>query len=436
MSLWGRIKSSLRMQRPEQKQFVKADPTLDFLKSALTDNLNFVSLRAMLRSALSGDTAQGLQLFDEMVGKDANLSSVVSTREKAVTGLPWEIVSAADLQDVSDRKLADEAAAYVGGVLESFDRFDETLEHIDTGIAANLSVTELVWQDLNLIDMVCVPGSRLRQEPNEPGVIRVITSNDRRGIKAIGPKWIVHTPNAKSGYPLAHSLLYAQAFIYLTKMIAVADWVVFCEIFGMPIRIAKYDTMATKKEKEQLIAMMTNLGSKAFGVFSKAVELEFVESSQRGQAPFKNLIEWCDRTQAKLFLGGNLVSDTTGGTGTHAAASTQDLVRGDLRDDDLKREARTLRRQLISPLVEFQFPSRIVPVPHFQRVKPEIFDRVQEATLFRSAQEIGLDIGKDYAYDRLGIQKPDKDEEILQPSFDALGAGLEEGDATEGEGFR
>lgn len=425
-SAWSAARTAWEFgSRPASGQVVVTDPRLDSLRSALSDNLNFVSLRSKLRAAAAGELGQGLQLFDEMQQKDAVLHCVADVRRKALSGLGWQIVSAADVEDVGERNLADEAAAFVRETLGRLEEFDEALEHLASAVCSNLAVVELVWENLNLVDLVRVPSWRLRQDINEPGVVRVVAGDDAVGIPTNSAKWVTHVPDRSSGYPLSVSLLQAQSFVYLTKMLAIADWVVFCEVFGMPIRVARYQPGATPEEKTELGEMMEKLGSKAYGVFSQAVSLELVESSQRGTTPFKDLTEWCDRTQAKLFLAGNLVVDTTGGTGTHAAAAVQDEVRESLRDDDIKRESRTIRRQLIAPLCAFKFGGRDVPLPHFQREKPEVVDRMQEAQVIRLALEAGAPVPKGWALQRLDIPETQEGEETLE-SPDAFEAGVTE----------
>lgn len=425
-SAWGAAKSAWHYgERPAAGQIVVPDVRLDFLQSTVSDNLNFVSLRAMLRSADSGDLARGLKLFEEMQQKDPALCSVVDTRLKALTGLDYEIVSSADEQESDEeRKVADEAASFVRKELAGVGTFRDTLDHLATAVVTNLAVTELVWEGLRIVETINVPSWRLRQESNEPGVVRVVTVDDVRGIQAKGPKWVVHTPH-NVPWPLTKALLRTQAFIYLIKMLAIADWAVYCEIYGMPIRIAKYEPGATPEERSQLIDMMENLGSKAFGIFSRAVTLEFVESSQRGIAPFKELIQHCDKERAKLFLGGNLPADTTGGTGTFAAAKVQDDVREDLRDDDIRREGRMVQESFIAPMCAFHF-RRDVPLPSFRRIKPETIDRKAEGEVIVQAQQAGIGVGEDYARERMGIPKPDKGETVLTRP-DAFETGLEEG---------
>lgn len=410
----GAAKSDWWATKPASGQIVTSDPRLDALLAAVSDNLNFKSLRAMLRAADDGDLAQGLKLFEEMQEKDCNLKSVAGTRIKAITGLRWKIDSASEADEFSDKKRADAAADFVRETLAGIKSFKPGLAHMDSAISSNLAVLEQVWDGARLVKFVPIQSQRLRIDPMEPGVVRVITADNREGVRAVGPKWVVHSPEAACGYPLARSLMRAQSFVYLIKMLAIADWTVFCEIFGMPIRIAKYQPTATPDEKTELINMMKNLGSKAFGVFSNAVTLEFVESSQRGTAPFKDLIEWCDRAQAKLFLGGNLVSDTTGGTGTFAAANVQDEVRDDLRDDDIDREADTVMQQIIEPMLFYRFWQEM-PIPSFRRVAPETIDRKLEAETIRSAQAAGAKVPKKWALERMGIPELKEDDEVLEP---------------------
>ena len=414
---------------PTPGRIVLPDSQLDAYRDTVSDWLDFSRLRSLLRSTDSGDLANGLALFHEMEQKDGTVKSVASTRRRALTGLEYEIVSAADVEDLTERRLADEAADYVRQEFRKIKNLKQGLKGLARAIGDNLAVAELIWEGSHIVQINEVPYWRLTGDPQLPGVVKIITREERMGIPTTNQpeKWVVHTPEPACGFPLAESLAWATAFIYLASQLAVADWITFCEIFGMPIRVARYQPQATTAEKRELATWMKNLGSKAWGIFSQAVNLEIVETSQRGTAPFKDLLDWAERMKAKIWLGGHLTADTSGGTGTYAAAAVQDEVREDLRDDDIEAEGATVREQIIEPMVRFRFWRDDVRLPFFRRKKPEVIDRLQEADLFGKAQMAGLRIGEDYAYDRLGIQKPEKDEAVLTPSLDAFGAGLQEG---------
>ncbi len=54
------------------------------------------------------------------------------------------------------------------------------------------------------------------------------------------------------------------------------DWVIFCEVYGMPLRLGKYDPGASKEDKEALAIAVQTLGTDAAGIISKATEIEFL----------------------------------------------------------------------------------------------------------------------------------------------------------------
>ncbi len=94
-------------------------------------------------------------------------------------------------------------------------------------------------------------------DPREPGLIRVTTSDDRDGWPATAPKFVVHMPEGQDLFSFRRSLFRAQAVIWLAKMLAFADWKVFCEVFGMPVRVGTYRNTASADEKTQLIDMLS-----------------------------------------------------------------------------------------------------------------------------------------------------------------------------------
>ncbi len=407
-------------------------PNLDSARERLTQGLDPQRLMAILRNGDEGQITDALQLFEEIERSDPRFYSAANTRRLALTGLDWDVTSASDVkQSVTDKVLAEEATAFVREQLDNLHGFDCALEHMATALGPNLSVIESVWESNAVIDLVPIPHPRLTMDLNQSRDVRVITTEERTGVVAESPKWLVHIPNAKGGSPICGSLSRSVAVLFLIKRLALADWAGYVELFGIPMRIGKYQPNASSSEKKALLAALKALGSSFYGAMSVNAAVEIVESSQRGTSPHEALINYCNREVAIAFLGGNLTSDTTGGTGTFAAATVQDNVRTDLRDDDIRREGRTLRDQLLGPMVELQFPGRAAPVPYFRRIKPETIDRIKESTVMMNAQRLGMDVPTDWAYKTLGIPKPqvddnDRRESVLQP-IDAFEDGLTEG---------
>ena len=421
-------------QRPHSGRFYAYDPAIDSMRDDLTKKLTFSKLATLLRNSDDGDITDALELFEDMEKWDPRLASVAETRRRAVSGLPYEIVSAADVRDdVKDKKLAEESAGFVREQFDSIPDFDIALEHLSDAIGPNLAVLEQVWEDGRIVEAFEIPSERLTMDLTKSTDIRVLTAEHQvNGIVAKSPKFVVHIPKSTTRSPIAKSLTRAQATIWLVKRLALADWAAFVEIFGLPVRVGRYTGQPSSSEKAAMVKMLKNIGSNAWAMISEGMQIDFVEATNRGVSPHQAIMNYCSREQSILWLGGNLTSDTTGGTGTFAAADVQDELRGDLRDDDIRREARTLREQIIRPMVEIGMARMNVPLPYFQRVTPETIDRIKEAVLIDKSQRIGLDVSEDGARKRLGgIPKPQEGDTILKPP-DAFAEGLTEGFGEEG----
>ena len=105
------------------------------------------------------------------------------------------------------------------------------------------------------------------------------------------PPWkvIYHRYKARSGHATRAGVLRVVGWMYLLKNYALKDWAAFNEVFGMPLRLGKYDTTASPADREALVQAIRNLGSDAAGVISKATEIEFVEAASRsgGRQPYQ-----------------------------------------------------------------------------------------------------------------------------------------------------
>lgn len=423
----SRVPDRSSKKKPPAKAFYEYAPQLDGPRQSLTRGLTYKKLRGFFDAARNGELAESMRLFEEVEAADLKLRSVAATRRLALTGLPWEVTSAAEKNpDRTDKALADDAAFFVREQLDNAENFNAALEHLGQAIGQNLAVLELAWDRNHLVDFIPIYSPRLTMRPELSMDVRVLAVEFPMGIVAEQPQFVVHIPQAKSGSPISDSLSQAAATFALMKWLAIANWATFCEIFGMPIRIGKYTPSTTEDEKAMLREMLSGIGAAAWAMVSQSTEIELTESSQRGSAPYDALVNWIAKEQSIAWLGANLTSDTTGSTGTYAAAAVHDKVRGDLLDDDIRREARTVRCQIIGPMCAMEFQRDDVPLPHFTRRKPETIDRIKEAQLFRAAQVAGLKVEEDYGYNRLGIPKPKEGARLLQP-MDAFGEGIREG---------
>ena len=68
---------------------------------------------------------------------------------------------------------------------------------------------------------------------------------------------------AKSGHTSRNGILRVVSWMYLFKNYDVKDWVAFCEVFGMPLRLGKYSAAASDDDKKALMEAIYSLGSDA-----------------------------------------------------------------------------------------------------------------------------------------------------------------------------
>jgi phage gp29-like protein len=362
---------------------------------------------AVLKEADDGSMAAPMQLFEEMEEKDPHLFSVASTRRLALTGLDWQVVSAAEVREGVDATSAAETAEYCGQILADLAAFDDVLQHLAMALGRNIAVAEIVWDvaggELRPVDLVPVDFTRLVfDELDRPHVLT--GDNDRDGIELTANKFIVHVPHGASGHPQRGGLMRVTAMTYLAKNLALKDWMIFAEVFGMPVRIARYEPTATAEEKRELLHMLESLGSNAAGIFSRAVELQIIESKKASSsAPYNALIEFLNREMSKAWLGQTLTTDIAGLSGSVSASRVHETVRQDILADDIRKEGRTMRRDLLAPITRLRFGPD-APVPFFRRMLKtprEVGDVVR--VLDAAVNDLGMAVPDAWARETLGV---------------------------------
>lgn len=361
-------------------------------------------LAEIFREADQGDVYRQVELFEEMEEKDAHLAALMQTRKLAVLSKDYEVLPYS--KDPDDQQISE----FVGEAVYAIPRLEEALLDLLDAVGKGFALSELIWE---------VAGGRaqvteLKWIPQKKATFRESLSPRLLTPKAPWqgaepPPWkvIYHRYKARSGYASRAGVLRVVGWMYLLKNFALKDWAAFNEVFGMPLRLGKYDPAASQADREALVRAVRNLGSDAAGVISKATEIEFVEAgSQGGKAnPYQSMAEFCNREMSKAVLGQTLTTDTTGATGTYAAATIQAQVRRDLVEADAQALAATLREQLLRPLVGFNF-GWDRPVPWFRFRYEEEEDLKTLSEVYRNLAALGVPLSAEHLAERFGIPLP------------------------------
>lgn len=384
-------------------------------------------LAAILRQAEMGDAIAYLELAEQMEELDPHYRSVLGTRKFAVTQLKFTVEAADDTADAqADAQLLEDWLKR--------DALEEELFDILDAIGKGLSITEIVWETSAKSWM---PKTLEWRDPRWwimdriDGVTPLL--RDNAGFLPMDPyKWIYHRSKTKSGLPIRGGLARSFAWYWMFKNFSVKDWVAFAEVFGMPLRLGRYEVGETEENIRLLAQAVSNMGSDAAAVIAKSMEIEFVDSQKGASAApgglYESLANYCDTQASKLVLGQTATTDAI--AGGHAVGKTHNEVRGDLKRADKAQLQATLNRDLAIPIV---FLNRGVPksgvYPRF--LIDEEDDPLEVGAMGNVLTQLipfGLRVRVAEVRQRLGFADPDPEDEVLAPP---TAQGGEDGDDQE-----
>jgi phage gp29-like protein len=410
----------------------------DRYSSYPSQGLTAERLATILKEADQGYVFRQAELFEEMEEKDGHLASELQKRKLAVAGLEWEVQPASE--SAEDKKIAlaaKEMLGYIGSSLdadEDLDGFDGALTDIMDAVGKGFSCGEIVW-DMSegqvWVDSInyCHPKKfTFNGRPeNQTGVVtaglgrllgypRLITDAEPVWGEELPPnKFVFFRHKARSGATSRGGLLRPCAYLYLFKNYDIKDWLVFNELFSVPMRVGKYKPGATTDEIEKLKQAVFNLGVDAAAVVSESTVIELLESAQRTQSSgFKDLAEFCEKTQTKVILGHTGSSEgTPGKLGSEDQAKE---LRQDLKKADAKALERCVRLRLLGPWTMFNYgPDAAVPNFKLQYEQGEDLEKTSKvyAALVR---DMGYDqIPVSHVQEKFNLPAPKEGEPTVKP---------------------
>lgn len=214
-----------------------------------------------------------------MEEKDAHLFSQMQTRKLAVTGLDWEVQPFSP-DDGQDKAIAE----WIKDQLLGIENLDDILTDLLDAIGKGVSIMEIIWgvdsDDFDVIEDIRYVHQKKLVWDWETDDMLVCTEQFPNGIHLPKNKFVVHRYKAKSGHPSRAGIMRIVSWMYLFKNYTVKDWVSFCEVYGMPLRIGKYDPGASEADKQELLDAIVRIGSDAAGIIPETTMIEFKEANK------------------------------------------------------------------------------------------------------------------------------------------------------------
>ncbi|MCQ4142830.1 DUF935 domain-containing protein [Vogesella sp. AC12] len=361
-------------------------------------------------AAERGDIAAQHELFADMEEKDGHIATELGKRKLAVLGLEWQLLPPPNAT-AAEKKLAEEVADW----LNNLDMEDLLFDMADA-LGHGFSAIEMPWDTTG---KVWLP-KKLEHRPQrwfqfKASELRLRSESQADG-EALRPfNWIIHKHKSRSGITQRVGLHRALVWPFVFKNYSVRDLAEFLEIYGLPMRLGKYPPGATDKEKATLLRAVASIGHSAAGIIPEGMEIEFQNAASGTHEPFAWMVDWCERTESKIILGGTLTTQADGKSSTHALGKVHDEVRKDLRNADAKQLARTVTAQVVWPMVLLNKPGMTPDrCPRFSFNLTEAESLEQFAKSLPKLAESGMCIPVSWAHERLQIPMAGKDEPILQ----------------------
>ncbi len=393
------------------------------LQTHPTRGLTPSKLASILDQAEQGDLLAQADLYEDMEEKDGHIAAELGKRRRALL-VDWGVVPP-DNPTPAEKRSAEQLTELVGEIAD----FEDVLFDVTDAIGKGFSCCEIEWhkpgkywlpktithrpQSWFTVHRGYRQELRLRSNTTVDGIVG-------EPLQSFG--WITHVHKAKSGYLERTAMFRQLVWPYLFKNYSVGDLAEFLEIYGIPVRIGKYPSGASEKEKMTLLRALVGIGHNAAGIIPSGMELDFKDAATGDPDAFGLMINWCERTQSKVILGGTLTSGADGKSSTNALGNVHNEVRKDLRDSDIRQVCSTLSRDLLYPLAVLNglAPDGMRRCPVFRLDVGETEDMTAYAEALPKLVDIGVQIPVQWAQEKLGIPQPENGEPVLQAALPAV----------------
>lgn len=362
-------------------------------------------LAYVLHQATIGSARDYLTLAEEMEERYLHYASQVQTRRLAIEGVkpsvavpkgvPAKIVDFVH-ELVDNAQFRDMLGALTDGIAKGYAVAEPLWEYE----RSKLRPVAYMWRDQRFFQFDLVTQTQLR----------LAVDGSMEGEPLQKPTFITHMPRSKGGIPIRRGFARAAAWAFLLQSFALKDWSAFAEIYGIPLRLGRYHSGASEKDKKALLQAVRSIASDAAAIIPQGMNLEFVETKgQRGEAVFGSLLDYLDKQVSKLVVGQTMTADNGA---SMAQAKVHNEVRLDINRADGVQLANTINRDLIPWAVAMNFgPQDDYPRLEMPVAEPE--DTKALADGVAKLVPLGLRVSQAEIRSKFGLSEPGETDAVL-----------------------
>lgn len=298
---------------------------------------------------------KGLKIYDE-IARDTHAGAMLQKRKRALLSRDWELKAAS--ASTLDIKAADFCREVISNL-----PFDQICEDLLDATLKGFAVSEVVWKrdGQNIVPDQIVSHDQRRFAFDEGWNPRLLTwKNMRNGDELPQRKFIVHRFGVKGNNPYGLGLGSSLFWPVLFKREGITFWLHFLEKFASPtvIGFTPYGTLSPEQNK--LLNELKNLRGRSAITAPIGTDIKYLEATRSGSVTYQDFLSYWDK-QISICVNGETLTTDIGNSGSKAASETHadQLDMGADSDSDLL--SGTLRGQLLTWLVDYNFPGAGVP---------------------------------------------------------------------------
>ncbi len=370
--------------------------------------------RVLAESEIPGyGRAEGyLDLAEQMEESYLHYAGVLSTRKRQIAQIPIRIEPVSDSpEDVADADL----------VRPFFERaeFEAELVDILDSLGKSFSASEIIWETS---ERQWMPLRLVHRAPQwfdfDPETGRRLMlheiGEDGGWVELPAWKYVTHYGQVKSGLPIRGGLARAAAWSWMAHSFTVANWLRFCEVYGQPLRVGRYDASVSDGDRDVLRRALYGLSSDFAALIGSGMEIELLADSQATARSdiYRDLVSYLDGQISIHVLGQTLTTDA-GDSGSYALGQVHNQVREDIERSDAHLLTTTLRRDLIVPVITLNRGER-EEYPRVVIEREQATDAKMICDALAALLPHGLRVRADDVRQILDMETPGPDDEVLE----------------------
>ena len=306
-------------------------------------SLTPASLSRILDAFHAGQLKQAALVWDAIERRDDLLQGLISKRKKAISRLPWEILT---LDNSDEARQQQEILKNFYQNLTCVNAYDENergglpllIRQMMDAVGKKYAVHEIVFKPLLIGDRKLLT-AEMRFVPlwffeNKNGHLHFVQANKDRKLPLTSGEWLTTTGDG---------LMESCSIAYLFKHLPLRDWLIYCERNGMPGVKGVTNAQPGSSEWEMAREEVKNFGAEFHALMSTGTDIQAIDISGRGELPYPRLVERMDRAMSALWRGSDLSTiSNENGLGTSLQREEKAL----LEEDDARLISDTLHSQV------------------------------------------------------------------------------------------